>query len=1226
MPFKQKPSSKQRVLIYISSGILLLIVFYLAQSFFYSRVTPDYLTRHFQEELMENQVELQSRSKDIVEVLVKDNQPVWPELENAVEDDNLIAQIYLNDSLFFWNSQLIDHNILMFSIHTADSVVKLNTGWYLMQHASSETYRVFLFKQIKPEYSFNNSYLPQHIHSEFISAEGVMISSYQEEGPGNVIYDVHQRPVITLMFTGDDQLSPSMILLLFLLYVIIFFLVILLLEEGYLFFSHRFHNKLLLFFLFILDLFILRLLDYFLGIPVVVKQSFIFNEGTDLLFGWQSLGDQLINTLIISVIAIKAYQVIKPGQNQPKVLRSLPVRIIVPLMYWLIPFVIFYLLHHSFLLLEYNPDTGIDLSGLEGYLLIINAQLLLVSLYFFTVSLDRILVINKKARYFTALSIPVLGLLFWLVVNEPVILLSTFFFSILMFIVSLLPEIKQDIRIAKYILMTIILSVSAALLINEVRESNRDEHQIMAGEFVSVSHDEAFEKHYASIYNSLTQDDQFSQLLADSSTSADALLNYLKNEYFSAFMDKYTMQLTVCHADDSLLVLPAEVVVNCADYFQETLVNWGKSTPDSTLFLVSSAPTRIDYLARVTFSETDDIGQLPDMYLEFFYFIIPEGLGYPELLVDDHNMNVDLSGYSYAIYEDDRLIYKLGSFSYFTSYSLYAEFPDKTFFEFQDYKHYKFLTDNGNYLIISRPQTRISEQLVTFSALFLIFVIITFMTLIVAYGRSGKTRLAINFRNRLQLVFISTTSLIISAMALITLLYVEANNTTNLMDQLTEKTYSVIIELEQKLELTENYRDIDPEMMHDLLRKFSLVFFSDIHVYEPSGKVLASSRPEIFEKGLISDIINPMAYEELFFKHKLLFITDESIGNASYYSAYAPLNFGTDKTVCILNLPYFAKQSEVRTTYVRMLFTYINVFVIFGILGAFLSLLLTRILARPLLLLQNNIRNIRIDKKNEKISWNRDDEIGMLIEEYNRMVDKLEQSAELLKHSERESTWREVAQQIAHEIKNPLTPMKLNVQYLEKAYQENDPEFKSRIKTVSASLISQIDSLDKVAEMFSDFAKAGNSNLEKVNLEQVIQSSVSLYKSHDWISFHIEVEDDNLPYLVYAIEKDLLRVFNNLLKNAIQAMEEKKKGRIEITLNRNGNYIVATVSDTGKGIAPHEKASIFQPYFTTKSGGTGLGLAIVKNIIAEIGGEIGFQSLEGAGTTFTLKFKSAHSD
>jgi nitrogen fixation/metabolism regulation signal transduction histidine kinase len=306
-----------------------------------------------------------------------------------------------------------------------------------------------------------------------------------------------------------------------------------------------------------------------------------------------------------------------------------------------------------------------------------------------------------------------------------------------------------------------------------------------------------------------------------------------------------------------------------------------------------------------------------------------------------------------------------------------------------------------------------------------------------------------------------------------------------------------------------------------------------------------------------------------------------------------------------------------------MLYTFINVFVVFGIIGAFLSLFLTRLLAKPLLLLQQSIGNLRIDQKNEKISWYRNDEIGLLISEYNKMVDKLEQSTELLKHSERESTWREVARQIAHEIKNPLTPMKLNVQFLEKAFDEKDPAIEARVQSVTASLISQIDALDKVAEMFSDFAISNTTHFEKVDLMKVIQSSVALFKSHSWVDFQVENRTGRENCYVNAIEKDLLRVFNNLLKNAIQAMEEKREGRIDIILEKSGNYILVRISDTGKGIPAREKASIFQPYFTTKSAGTGLGLAIVKNIMAEIGGEIGFESREGGGTTFILEFREA---
>jgi nitrogen fixation/metabolism regulation signal transduction histidine kinase len=304
-----------------------------------------------------------------------------------------------------------------------------------------------------------------------------------------------------------------------------------------------------------------------------------------------------------------------------------------------------------------------------------------------------------------------------------------------------------------------------------------------------------------------------------------------------------------------------------------------------------------------------------------------------------------------------------------------------------------------------------------------------------------------------------------------------------------------------------------------------------------------------------------------------------------------------------------------------MFFTFINLFVIFGIIGAFVALFLSRIMAKPLFLLQQSLGNLRIDKENERIQWDREDEIGQLIAEYNRMVDKLEQSAELLKHSERESAWREVAQQIAHEIKNPLTPMKLNVQYLEKAYNSVDPDFDSKIKNISASLITQIDSLDKVAEMFSDFAKSNAGNFDKVDLIKLIQSSVLLFAGHSKVKFTIESDKSESGYFTPAVEKDLIRVFNNLFKNALQAIDSKSEGKINIRIFEEANQNVVQITDNGKGIPLAARTNIFQPYFTTKSGGTGLGLAIVKTIMTEIGGEISFETTENKGTVFTLKFK-----
>ena len=201
--------------------------------------------------------------------------------------------------------------------------------------------------------------------------------------------------------------------------------------------------------------------------------------------------------------------------------------------------------------------------------------------------------------------------------------------------------------------------------------------------------------------------------------------------------------------------------------------------------------------------------------------------------------------------------------------------------------------------------------------------------------------------------------------------------------------------------------------------------------------------------------------------------------------------------------------------------------------------------------------------------------------------------------------------------------MKLNVQYLEKAYNENDPDFDKKVKNFSASLITQIDALDKVAEKFSDFAKSNVGKFEEVHLRKIVRSTVSLFRSHSNIEFNIEAEDQDEEYIVLAVEKDLLRVFNNLLKNAIQSLENKSDGKIEVFLGKENYQVVVKVVDNGKGIPVEARANIFQPYFTTKSGGTGLGLAIVKNIMTEIGGEITFEPGRSSGTVFILRFRQS---
>ena len=291
------------------------------------------------------------------------------------------------------------------------------------------------------------------------------------------------------------------------------------------------------------------------------------------------------------------------------------------------------------------------------------------------------------------------------------------------------------------------------------------------------------------------------------------------------------------------------------------------------------------------------------------------------------------------------------------------------------------------------------------------------------------------------------------------------------------------------------------------------------------------------------------------------------------------------------------------------------------LVSLFTGLIVSVYITKPLRILQEQLAKISLGKKNEPISWQSNDEIGRLVNEYNQMLLKLEESALLLARSEREGAWQEMAKQVAHEIKNPLTPMKLNLQYLQKVVDDEGIDFTERFKKVSGSLIEQIDTLAHIANEFSNFAKMPKVNLEDVNLTEVINSTIELFKNEQAVSIHLNSTANST--IIRADKNQCLRVFNNLIKNAIQAIPDHKNGNIEINITNEEDTVLVSVKDNGCGIAAQMKEKIFVPNFTTKSTGTGLGLAMVKNIITAFNGEIWFESKENEGTTFYLRFQKA---
>jgi nitrogen fixation/metabolism regulation signal transduction histidine kinase len=270
------------------------------------------------------------------------------------------------------------------------------------------------------------------------------------------------------------------------------------------------------------------------------------------------------------------------------------------------------------------------------------------------------------------------------------------------------------------------------------------------------------------------------------------------------------------------------------------------------------------------------------------------------------------------------------------------------------------------------------------------------------------------------------------------------------------------------------------------------------------------------------------------------------------------------------------------------------------------------------------LRQIKIGRRNEAIEWTKADEIGALIVEYNRIIEELDENARILAATERETAWREMAKQIAHEVKNPLTPMRLSIQYLQMQLDNEEILDKEMVEKVSHTLIEQIDNVNHIVSEFSNFAKMPEPENEKVVLNDVVSSVHDLFRKRDDMDINLYIPIDEIQ--VFADKNHLMRVMTNLLKNAIQAIPKDRRGRIDIHLFTQDKNAIIKVIDNGEGIPDDMKEKVFKPNFTSKSSGTGLGLAICANIVEGFNGEIYFESSPYEGTTFFVEIPLMHTE
>ncbi|HMQ75096.1 MAG TPA: ATP-binding protein [Flavobacteriales bacterium] len=759
------------------------------------------------------------------------------------------------------------------------------------------------------------------------------------------------------------------------------------------------------------------------------------------------------------------------------------------------------------------------------------------------------------------------------------------------------------------------LAVIAALnaqVIGDAVEAREERTRQAVAERLLTQEDPVVELLFREVAPTLRTDPALYQLLTDTATCTAADLDRtVRQERFTGYWERYDVRLFAYGTDGRpRCATDAALPTAGADPLTEGLrVLAAADMPD--LHQGTDDAGRTYRHARLAVMPADTL-EPAQLVLELHPRLVPEGLGFPELLLAGRDpLDQRVERYERGRYKSGQLVEQVGAGRLPVLWDSLRTVPDV-----------RAYGDPARSLVILRvPPTSWLDRATGFSYLFAFLSLMLAAAIVVrALVRnqglpvltiSGKVRLALVGFTLLGLVFFG-----LGARRLLERSYEERSTTA-----LLEKTRSVHAELQRRLDGVGPLKGSTDAYLDHLLGRLSNVFFTDIHVYRRDGRLLSSSRPQLFNAGLLGRRMDPAAYLEMVLGGASAYVHDESLGKALHRTAYMPLRDDEGVLLGYLGLPSFADQAQQDRERASVLVAVVNLFVLLFALSIGVAVFISNWTTRPLDRLKESLARVALTGANVPLRYRGEDEVGRLVEVYNRKVEELRANAEKLARSERESAWREMARQVAHEIKNPLTPMKLSIQQFQRSWDPAAPDAREKLEKLSTGLVQQIDALSGVASAFSQFAQMPAARPERLDLREVVRAAVEVFHATPGTSI---VVHDAPELIVEADREHLLRILNNLLKNAVQAIPEGREGRIEVSARRVDDRAVLDVRDNGYGIAPEVRERIFTPSFTTKSSGMGLGLALVKRMVEQAGGRVWFESEEGKGTRFVVELPVLH--